>query len=131
MKPTVIVIDDDEESAEILSDLLRLRSIDVLGMGYNGLEAVELYQKHSPNVVIMDYWMPDFDGLYGLNNIRNLDSNAKVIILTGSSKHEHDKELINSNPSAIIGKPFDTNTLVELIDKISLGDVIELDGAKS
>lgn len=127
MKPKVIIIDDDTESAEILSDLLSLRSIEVLGMGYNGHDAVELYQKCSPDVVIMDYWMPDFDGQYGLENIRNLDSNAKVIILTGSPDNDCNEELFELKPSAIIQKPFNTNKLVELIDKISLGDIIQLD----
>ena len=127
MKPTVLIIDDDQETAEIMSDLLTLRSVDVLAMGYNGLDAVELYQKHMPAVVIMDYWMPDYDGLYGLKGIRNVDSDAKVIILTGSPDHDCSEELFESKPSAIIQKPFDTDKLVALIDKISLGDVVELD----
>ena len=126
MRPTVIVVDDDPESAEILSDLLKLRSIDVLGMGYNGKDAIQLYKKHSPDVVIMDLFMPDFDGLYGLENILNLDSNAKVIMLTANSKHESDEKLNNSGVSAIVEKPFDTNNLIRLIDKISLGDAIQL-----
>ncbi|MDH3311872.1 MAG: response regulator [Nitrosopumilus sp.] len=129
MKPNVIIIDDDQETAEIMSDLLSLRSIEVLAMGYNGL-VVELYQKHSPDVVMMDYWMPEFDGLNGLKGICNIDSDAKVIIFTCSPDHECSKELFEIKPSAIIQKPFDTNKLVALIDKISLGDSVKLD-AKS
>ncbi len=127
MTPTVLIIDDDQETAEIMSDLLSLRSIDVLALGYNGKEAVELYQKHSPDVVMMDYWMPEFDGLYGLQGIRNIDPEAKVIIITGSPDHDCSKELFETKPSAVIQKPFDTNKLVALIDKISLGDVVKVD----
>ena len=127
MNPTVIVVDDDPESAEILADLLKLRSIDVLGMGYDGQDAVELYQKHSPDVVIMDLFMPDFDGLYGLENILKLNPNAKVIMLTANSKYESDEKLHDTGVSAIVEKPFDTNNLIHLIDKISLGDAVQLD----
>ena len=74
--------------------------------------------------------MPDFDGLCGLQGIREIDSNAKVIILTGSPDHECSKELFESKPSAIIQKPSGTNKLVALIDKISLGDVVKV-GAKT
>ena len=126
MKPTVLIIDDDQETAEIMSDLLSLRSIEVLALGYDGKKAVELYQKHSPDVVMMDYWMPEFDGLYGLKGIRDIDSEAKVIIITGSADHECSEELFESKPSAIIQKPFDTNKLVALIDKISLGDTVKV-----
>ena len=127
MRPAVIVIDDDPESAEVLSDLLKLRSIDVLAMGYNGKDAVELYKKHYPDVVIMDLSMPDFDGLYGLENILKLNSDAKVIMLTGNSKFDSDEKLNESGVSAIVEKPFDTNNLITIIDKISLGDVVPLD----
>ncbi|KAF6246343.1 response regulator [Nitrosopumilus sp. b3] len=127
MKPTVLIIDDDPETAEIMSDLLNLRSIEVLALGYDGKEAVELYRKHSPDIVMMDYWMPEFDGLYGLQGIRKINSEAKVIIITGSPDHECSKDLFESKPSAIIQKPFDTNKLISLIDKISLGDTVKVD----
>jgi len=126
MKPTVIIVDDDPESAEILSDLLELRSIKVLGVGYDGKDAVGLYKKYSPDVVIMDLFMPNFDGLYGLENILKLNSNAKVIMLTANSKYESADRLNDSGVSAIVEKPFDTNNLIHLIDKISLGDAIQL-----
>lgn len=127
MRPTVIIIDDDPESAEILSDLLELRSIKVLSVGHDGKDAVDLYKKYSPDVVIMDLFMPNFDGLYGLENILKLNSNAKVIMLTANSKYESAEKLNDSGVSAIVEKPFDTNNLIHLIDRISLGDAVRLD----
>ncbi|MFQ5496856.1 MAG: response regulator [Nitrosopumilus sp.] len=123
----MIIIDDDPESAEILSDLLELRSIKVLSVGHDGKDAVDLYKKYSPDVVIMDLFMPNFDGLYGLENILKLNSNAKVIMLTANSKYESAEKLNDSGVSAIVEKPFDTNNLIHLIDRISLGDAVRLD----
>ena len=61
-----------------------------------------------------------------MENILKLDSNAKVIMLTANSKYESADKLNDSGVSAIVGKPFDTNNLINLIDKISLGDAVQL-----
>ena len=92
--PSVIVIDSDLDIREVYSEFLRLKSIDVLATGNNGKDAVELYQKYRPDIVLMDLGMPDFDGFYGLENIRKTDPNAKVVINTGSAEHDQENRLI-------------------------------------
>ena len=106
---------------DVLSEFLRLKSIDVLATGNNGKDAVELYKKYAPDIVLMDFMMPDFDGLYGLRNIHKLDSNAKVIMLTGSTKSNLDRDLTESGASTILQKPCDMDYLVKTIGKLSLG----------
>ncbi len=126
MKPDVIVIDDDYDSTEVLSEFLRLKSINVLATGHNGKEAVELYKKYSPDVVLMDFLMPDFDGLYGLENILKINPNAHVVILTGSTEDDTKKKLTDAGVFTIMQKPYNMNGLIETIDKISLGDTVQL-----
>jgi len=125
MKPSVIVIDDDHDIVEVLSEFLRLRSINVLAVGYNGKEAVELYQKYRPDVVLMDFMMPDFNGLYGLENIHKLDSNARIILLSGSIGYDIHKKLKYSGFSSILQKPNDLDNIVDMINKISLEGSIQ------
>jgi len=119
VSPSVIVIDDDLDTREELSKFFRLRSIDVLATGINGKEAIELYKEHSPDVVVMDFLMPDFDGLYGLKNIHKLNSNAKVVILSGNMDYDIQKKMTESRVYAIIQKPCDMNNLVEVINTVS------------
>lgn len=126
MSPSVIIIDDDPDVTEVLSEFLRLRSIDVLSTGHDGKDAVELYKKHKPDVVIMDLTMPEYDGLYGVQNIRKLDPNARVVILTGSITYDAQKKLSDAGVSAIVEKPFGPNNLIEIIDMVSLGDTVKL-----
>ena len=124
MKPSVIVIDDSSNIRDTLSEFLRLRSIDVLATGINGKDAVELYQKCQPEVVLMDLMMPHYDGFYGLENIHKINSNAKVIIVSGSIDSDSEKRLADMNVSAIIEKPFKINNIVEIIDKVALDDFV-------
>ena len=120
MKPSVIVIDGNSEVRDVQSEFLRLNSIDVLAIGNNGKDAVELYQKYRPDVVLMDLMMPDFDGFYGLKNIRKIDYNAKVVISTGSTEHDEKNRLIEMGVFAIIEKPHGITDLVEMLHKLSI-----------
>ncbi len=78
MKTNVILVDDDKDTLEIFEDYLELKGVNVLATGKNGKEAVELYLKHKPDIVLLDVMMPEYDGFFGLKNIRRLDPNAKI-----------------------------------------------------
>lgn len=118
MKINVIVIDDDEDVRDSFADLLQLNNIDVAGTGCNGKEAVELYQKHKPNVVFMDVFMPEYDGLYGLKNIKEYDPNAIVVLVTGS--RNIGSELNNCNATAVIAKPMDMDKIKSIMNKFCI-----------
>lgn len=126
MMPSVILIDDNHALTTVISDLLTANLIDVLGVGENGEEAVELYKKYSPDFVVMDYLMPDFNGLYGLQNIRKIDPNAKVIMFTGSADPGLFDKFRESGVFAIVEKPVDVNSLAEIINKTSSDNAIQL-----
>ncbi len=125
VNPSVIVIDDDLDIREVYSEFLRLKSIDVLAIGNNGKDAVELYQKYRPDVVLMDLYMPDFDGFYGLENIYKINPNAKVVIHTDSNEQDQTNRLIEMGVFAIIEKPHGITDFVEMLHKLSLGDSIQ------
>ena len=119
------MIDDDPDVRDVLSEFLRLKLINVLATGQNGKEAVELYEKHTPDIVLMDFMMPSFDGVYGVKNIRKINPNAIIVILTGGVEYDVSKELTESGVSTILLKPYDMDYLIEIIDKLSLGDSIQ------
>ncbi len=65
-----IIIDDDKDVTESLSERLVLREVEVLGIGFDGKEAVELYGKLKPDVVFLDINMPGYDGFYAIEGIK-------------------------------------------------------------
>jgi len=110
-----IIIDDDLDNARALEILLKLKGINVIAMGYDGKDAVELYEKHKPDVMLLDLAMPEFDGYYAIERIEKLDPNAKVIVVTGSLKRGTNKlpkfRIIHS----VIIKPFEIDYLIKKI----------------
>lgn len=118
MNGSVIIIDDDEDILELLSEYLLLEEFDVVGRGTDGLQAVNLYAKYTPDFVIMDITMPTYDGIYGLENIRKLNPNATVIILTGNSDKTINQKMIQLNPTRILEKPYPVEKLVSVLKSI-------------
>ena len=81
----------------------------------NGKDAVELYQKHYPDVVLTDMQMPEYDGIYALENIRKIDTDAKVIMVTADLREESEEAFLENNASAVVYKPYDLNQIIKTI----------------
>jgi len=113
-----IVIDDDFDTVEVFSDYLELKNIHVLGKGYNGKDAVDLYKKLNPDVVFLDVLMPDYDGFYALEKIRQVNPNAHVIMVTASLTAQTEDKLKELNASAIIFKPYEIDQVVETVNRV-------------
>jgi len=116
---SAIVIDDSDSIVAVFSDYLELNGIDVIGCGYNGKDAVYLYKKCKPDIVFLDLVMPKYDGVYALRNIRQIDPNANVIIVTAKVDAETNTELMELKPTAIFHKPFRMDEIMETVTKLS------------
>ena len=116
----VLVVDDDNDTVEVLCEYLGLKGFEVVGRGHNGREAVELYEELRPDVVLSDVMMPDFDGYYGLQKILELDPHAKVVMVTASAVSVAERDKMKSmGASAVIQKPYETADIIKTIEELS------------
>jgi DNA-binding NarL/FixJ family response regulator len=120
----VIVADDDVDTVEVFCEYLEIKDITVLGRGYNGKTAVELYEKHRPDIVLLDVMMPEYDGFYGLENIKKINPDAKVIMVTADLTYDTEKQLKALNASAIIYKPYEIDSVIDTIHKVYNGTIL-------
>jgi len=117
----VIVVDDESDVSEVLCEFLKIKGIEVVGKGNNGLDAFELYKKLKPDIVLMDLVMPNYDGFYGLKKIRQLDPKSKIMIISASLTTSYVQRLLELNVDSISLKPYDLNNVIELIQKVNQG----------
>lgn len=117
---TAIVIDDDKDTVSVLSYLLQLKGINVIGEGYNGLEAIRMYKKLRPDVVFLDVMMEKHDGIYTLEKIREVQSDAIIILVTADVTTETREKLQALDASAIIYKPYDINEIMHATNGLVL-----------
>ena len=84
----------------------------------NGLEGVEKFKEKKPSLVIMDADMPVLDGYKAFKQIKEIDNNAQVIIVTGFADSEpRSIEAIKEGLIKIISKPIGVNDLLDLAKK--------------
>ena len=117
----VIVIDDESDVSEVLCEFLKINEIEVAGRGNNGKDAFELYKKHHPDIVMMDLVMPNYDGFYGIDKIRNYDPKSKIMIISASLTTSYVKRLLELDVDSISLKPYDLPNVIEKINKIHQG----------
>lgn len=121
METSVIVVEDDLDSMEVLSEYLQMKEIKVVAKANDGQEAFEFYQKYKPEIVLLDVIMPNYDGFYALEKIKEFDPNAKVIFVTAASNDTTQKRLFETNVDGIVFKPFQMNQLLEAIHVVQNG----------
>ena len=112
---TAIVADDDHPNLELFSELLEINDIKIIDKVHNGKEAVISFQKLKPDVVFLDIMMPEFDGLYALEEIRKIDPSSIVIMITADTSDETSDRLVNLQPTAIVHKPYEMNSVLHFL----------------
>ena len=92
----VIVVDDDKLVAISLKTILEAEgSIEVLAAGYNGVEAIALFKKYQPDVLLMDIRMEVMNGLTAAEQILNEFPKARILLLTTFSDDEYIVKALN------------------------------------
>ncbi|MDI9630145.1 MAG: response regulator, partial [Acidobacteriota bacterium] len=82
MPPYALIVDDEPAILETLSGVLTDGGVECLRTT-SGEEALTLYAAHCPDVVFLDIWLPDRDGLETLQALRQFDPHATVVMMSG------------------------------------------------
>lgn len=85
----IIIVDDDPLVVESLKIIIHANGIDILDVGYDGLQAVELYTKHKPDLILMDIRMEKLNGIEAAKEILKVDNNAKILLITTFQDDEY------------------------------------------
>lgn len=85
----IIIIDDDYLVVESLQTIVSANDIDVQAVGYNGHDAIELYKKHKPDMVLMDIRMEILNGIDATKSILKEFPDAKILLITTFQDQEY------------------------------------------
>lgn len=87
MEPVVLIVDDEEGIRESLSGILEDEGYGVITSG-TGEDALRIIQEQTPDLVILDVWLPGMDGIEALQEIRTLKKDMPVIMISGHGNIE-------------------------------------------
>ena len=113
---SAIVVDDDPDMVDIITELLDLKGVNVIAKGYDGNDAVAAYKILKPDIVFLDLMMDNYDGFFALENIRKDNPNAKVVIITADIRKETNEKLTKLNPTKVFHKPLEIDQIVNLLE---------------
>jgi len=119
-KASVLIVDDSLFMRNILRDILSNASYEVIAEASDGLEAIEQFINHEPDIVILDIAMPEMDGIAALKEIIKEDPQAKVIMCSALGKHGVVMEAVSAGAADFIIKPFQANKVIEALDKLNI-----------
>lgn len=112
----VIIADDSLIVRNGLKDIVEQDSdIKVIGMAKNGIEALGLCEKLSPDLVLMDIKMPDCDGIEGTKLIKAKDSSVKIIIVTTFEDDFYINDALKNGADGFVLKDINDEDLIRTI----------------
>jgi len=115
MTLSVLVVDDSSFQRNMICETLE-SWVNIVGTAENGIEAVEQYEYHKPDLVTMDIMMPEMNGIKALRVIKEISPNATIIMLTSVSQKEKMKKAARHGADGYVTKPFNSEELINEID---------------
>ncbi|MCM1244370.1 MAG: response regulator [Roseburia sp.] len=116
---TVLIVDDSRTSRRILKNILTENGYKIIGEASDGQIGYEKYIELKPDLVTLDITMPVLDGLGALEKIMQLNSEAKVIMVTAAGQKSKMVEAIKLGASEFIQKPFEPEQILAIIKTVA------------
>jgi len=121
-KIKIVIADNNRELCETLSDLINIQEdMEMAGVAFDGVEALQVIERCKPEVLILDITMPYLDGIGVLERLAEFNERPIVIVLTAFEQESMIQRLISLGATYYMVKPFDAATLFERIRQFVSG----------
>jgi two-component system chemotaxis response regulator CheY len=117
MQPRIMIVDDAAFMRKKIRKILTANGYSEIQEIASGKEAVKAYMEYEPDLVTMDIIMPGMDGIATLQEIRSLDPDAKVIMISAMGQKRMIVEAIKAGALDFILKPFDSEMVISTISR--------------
>src|SRR5215469_1499387 len=119
----ILIADDHSVVREGLVSLVKRKpDMTVVAEASNGREAVDLWKEHRPDVTLLDLRMPELDGVGAIKDIREVDPNAHIVVLTTYDGDEDIYRAIKAGAKAYLLKDTARDALVDCVRRVHAGE---------
>lgn len=113
-----LIVDDSPIERYALRKCLEKLEHQVVGEARNGAEALGFYEKFRPDVVMLDIVLPNEDGIQILEQLLNIDNNAKIIMCTSAATESAVIKASKLGAKYFIAKPINIQSIAKIIETI-------------
>ena len=119
MRKNILIVDDSLFMRNILKRTIQNTGLDlnIVGEASNGIEALEQFHKLKPDIVTLDVTMDKKDGLDTLKDIRKINTEAKVIMVSAMGQEFIVLDAVKSGANDFIVKPFTDKKIYDTFSK--------------
>lgn len=115
-KGRIVVVDDEENIRSAVRDILADEGYEV-DCAPDGETALRMIQSNAPDLVLLDIWMPGLDGLQTLKILKNMESDAEVVMMSGHGAIETAVKATKLGAFDFIEKPFSLDSILRAVGK--------------
>jgi two-component system chemotaxis response regulator CheY len=113
----ILIVDDSPIIRNTIAPIIKEAGHDVVGQADNGEEAMDVFNKAKPDLVLLDILLPGESGLDILKKLKSTENTVKVLIVTAVNQDAVTREAMNLGAKGVLYKPFDAAELIEAINK--------------
>ena len=114
----VLIVDDAAFMRMSIKRILEKNGFQIIGEAENGQVGVKKYAELNPDIVTLDITMPEMDGITALKEIRKIDCNAKVVIVSAMGQEGYVREAVMCGAKSFIVKPFTEEHFIKALNSI-------------
>lgn len=124
-KISILVVDDDMHFRETLGKILTVKGFEITTAD-SGVSALDKVKERAFDIILMDIKMPVMNGVEAYKKIKEIRKDSVVILMTAFSVDELIHDAIKEGVYAVVRKPFDIETIVNMIYKAKNGALISI-----
>jgi CheY-like chemotaxis protein len=117
LKPTALVVDDEESIRNQLGEFIAELGFDV-HTAADGVEGIRYFRAVQPDIVILDVYMPRMNGFKALHEIKLMDPTCPVVLITGYLRYEQLVQSGGTAADAYLQKPIKPDELEHLLNSL-------------
>jgi CheY-like chemotaxis protein len=116
--PQILVVDDNEDNANIIRDYLEAKGYPIT-VAYNGDEALAVFSRDKPSIVLLDVMMPGRDGWQVCRAIKATPEgrNTRVVMVTALQDWMDKRQAIETGADDYVEKPFELAKLASVVER--------------
>lgn len=117
-RPSILVVDDNEDNANIIRDYLEAKGYPIT-VAYSGDEALALFDKEKPRLVLLDVMMPGRDGWQVCRAIKATPEgrSTRVVMVTALQDWMDKRQAIETGADDYVEKPFELAKLASVVER--------------
>jgi len=113
---SILIVDDDKNICEILSLLVKKEGLKTL-VAHEGDTALKIIRSKMPDIVLLDIKMPGMDGIEVLKQVKELDENLPIVMITAYANIQGAVDAIRLGAHDYLAKPFDDHEVIRVVHR--------------